>query len=209
VAEMNNLVELLSQLQEQTNPPERSKPAANSGGGGQTTCTRCPKPKKPAARRRSGKTSIVRCRIKKGSRMARLFIFLIFDQKVYLQLSMTSTQSPPRPARPPPSPPSSIQPAGFQLIELLLQRLNFPTMVSANMGGALHASMTRIAQNHIFHTRLADHRSFFSPSPAVRKNATSGSEISFRFNKIVTIAGSPCPAFYGMKRYHVGPLRCY
>jgi hypothetical protein len=29
VAEMNNLVELLSQLQEQTNPPERSKPAAN------------------------------------------------------------------------------------------------------------------------------------------------------------------------------------
>jgi hypothetical protein len=32
VAEMNNLVELLSQLQEQTNPPERSKPAANSAG---------------------------------------------------------------------------------------------------------------------------------------------------------------------------------
>jgi hypothetical protein len=127
VAEMNNLVELLSQLQEQTNPPERSKPAANSGGGGgQTTCTRCPKPKKPAARRRSGKTSIVRCRIKKGSRMARLFIFLIFDQKVYLQLSMTSTQSPPRPARPPPSPPSSIQPAGFSIARAPAAAIKFP-----------------------------------------------------------------------------------
>jgi hypothetical protein len=97
----------------------------------------------------------------------------MFIQKVYLQLSMTSPQSP-APTRPDRY--RRLLPQfnllGFQLIELLLQRLNFLLDGIREYGRCAPREHDQSRSNPIFHTRLADHRSFFSPSPVVRKNAT-------------------------------------